>query len=299
MNPDLLQPLAVLIVDDEELARLRLRTLLGDCLAPPARVVGELPSALAALQWLTQQRCDVLLLDIHLPGLDGLQLAQRLRGQRRAPAVVFVTAYAEHALAAFEVEAVDYLTKPVRRARLQEALVRAATWLGRQAPQPAPRPSVDAAPTQAQPAGGPVRGGGPVLLVHQQGALLRLPVDEVLYLKAEQKYVQVRTALRSYWLDESLTELGERLGERFLRIHRNALVARGAVRELARVALPPVGTADTLLETRGDAAGGPGGTEPGGADQWAVRVVPVDEWLVVSRRQLAQVRALLDDTQGG
>jgi two-component system response regulator AlgR len=294
MTPDPLQPLNVLIVDDEELARLRLRTLLGDCLAPPARVVGELPSAVAALHWLTQQRCDVLLLDIHLPGLDGLQLAQRLRGQPRAPAVVFVTAYAEHALAAFEVEAVDYLTKPVRRARLQEALVRAATWLGRQAPQQMPKPVIDAAALQASAGALPQRAGGQVLLVHQQGALLRLPVDEVLYLKAEQKYVQVRTAQASHWLDESLTELGERLGERFLRIHRNALVARRAVRELARVVLPPTGAADTQFDGGGDA-----GAEPGSGEQWAVRVVPVDEWLVVSRRQLAQVRALLDDPQGG
>jgi two-component system response regulator AlgR len=296
MTVDLLLPLRVLIVDDEELARLRLRTLLGDCLAPPAQVVGELASAVAALQWLGQHRCDVVLLDIHLPGLDGLQLAQRLRAQAlvQAPAVVFVTAYSEHALAAFDVEAVDYLTKPVRRARLQEALVRAAHWLGRSRAMPvaAGQAAASAAPRQtpfAVPAGTDL----PVILVHQQGALLRVPVDEVLYLKAEQKYVQLRTAQGSYWLDESLTELSERLGERFLRIHRNALVARRAVRELARLAAPADSAADALADAVAD-----GGGEAPGNDYWAVRMMPVDEWLQVSRRQLAQVRALLDDPRG-
>jgi two-component system response regulator AlgR len=292
---DLLQPLRVLIVDDEELARLRLRTLLGDCLAPPAQVVGELASAMAALQWLGQHRCDVLLLDVHLPGLDGLQLAQRLRAQNLAPApaVVFVTAYSEHALAAFEVEAVDYLTKPVRRSRLQEALVRAAGWLGRKAALPGSDKSAASLAPRAAPGVGTLGAEVPVILVHQQGALLRVPVDEVLYLRAEQKYVQLRTAHGSYWLDESLTELSERLGERFLRIHRNALVARRAVRELARVAPP----ADSARDILGEATGETGG-DPAGSEHWAVRVMPVDEWLQVSRRQLAQVRALLDDPRG-
>ncbi len=295
MTVDLLQPLRVVIVDDEELARLRLRTLLGDCVAPPALVVGELASAMAALQWLGQHRCDVLLLDIHLPGLDGLQLAQRLRAQTlaQAPAVVFVTAYSEHALAAFDVEAVDYLTKPVRRARLQEALVRAANWLGRRlVPGGADQP-VTAVPLRQSAAGVPAGADVPVILVHQQGAVLRLPVDEVLYLKAEQKYVQLRTAQGSHWLDESLTELSDRLGDRFLRIHRNALVARRAVRELARVIAPTDGPTDAAADSAGEAGGDSSTTE-----HWAVRVVPVDEWLQVSRRQLAQVRALLDDSHG-
>jgi two-component system response regulator AlgR len=120
-----------------------------------------------------------------------------------------------------------------------------------------------------------------------------VPVDEVLYLKAEQKYVQLRSAQGNYWLDESLTELSERLGERFLRIHRNALVARRAVRELARLAAPVDAAADALADAAGDSSG-----EPAGNDYWAVRVVPVNEWLQVSRRQLAQVRALLDDPRG-
>jgi two-component system response regulator AlgR len=268
-----LQALRVVIVDDEELARLRLRSLLVGCGTPPTRVVAELGSAAQALHWLAGQRCDVLLLDIHMPGLDGLQLAEQLRhlppaqggGGGGAPAVIFVTAHAEHALEAFEVEAVDYLTKPVRQSRLQQALVRAAAWLYRRG---------DAAGI-IQPA--PLQAEQPVIRVHQRGELLRVPVSEVLYLKAELKYVQLRTALHSHWLDESLAELAPRLGERFLRIHRNALVARDQIRALAR----------QPAELPGDAA-----------EVWAVQVAATREWLVVSRRQLAAVREALGSGEG-
>ena len=113
--------LRVLIVDDEALARSRLRRLLGECTAPAAEVVGEAANATDALQWLGRERFDLALLDIHMPGADGLKLAQVLRSLPDAPRVVFVTAHAQHALQAFEVEAVDYLTKPVRLDRLQSA----------------------------------------------------------------------------------------------------------------------------------------------------------------------------------
>ncbi|MEY4750865.1 MAG: hypothetical protein RIQ60_3079 [Pseudomonadota bacterium] len=267
-----LQTLRVAIVDDEELARLRLRSLLAGCSAPAAQVVAELGSAAQALGWLAQHRCDLLLLDIHMPGLDGLQLAEQLRhlpplpgaglGAGGTPAVVFVTAHAEHALEAFDVEAVDYLTKPVRQVRLQQALVRAAAWLYRR---------IDAA-LITQP--GALLNEQPVIRVHQRGELLRVPVSEVLYVKAELKYVQLRTALQSHWLDESLAELAPRLGERFVRIHRNALVARDQIRALAR--------------HPGDSGGG---AEAG--DGWAVQVTATREWLAVSRRQLALLREVL------
>jgi two-component system response regulator AlgR len=245
--------LRVLIVDDEDLARLRLRSLLGDCLQPPAEVVGECATAPAALQWLTQHPVDVVMLDIHMPGLDGLQLAQRLRQLPRPPLVVFITAHAEHALSAFELDAVDYLTKPVRRARLQEALARAAHRLGRVTPASAPPASDE-----------------PVIIVNDRGRVIRVPVSEVLYLKAELKYVTLRTAHHSHVLDDSLTDLEQRLGERFLRVHRNAIVAKRAVR---------------ALERRAD--------EEGDSEGWVVRVAPTDEWLQVSRRQVAAVREAL------
>ena len=243
----------VLIVDDEELARIRLRGLLAQCGEPATRLVGEAANATQALVLLTTQPCDLLLLDIGMPGRDGLALAAELRRMTPPPAVVFVTAHAVHALRAFEVDAVDYLTKPVRRERLQAALQRVAQRLGQHAPA----------------------GEAPCLVVSDRGRVVRVPVDQVLYLKAELKYVTLRTLQHSYVLDESLTDLQGRLGDRFLRVHRNALVSRTAVRELERRSL--AGEAD-------DDAGG---------ESWAVRMAPLDEWLAVSRRQVAAVREAL------
>jgi two-component system response regulator AlgR len=237
--------LRVLIVDDEPLARLRLRSLVDAVDDPRARVVGEAADAEDALAWLQREPVDVLLLDIRMPGRGGLRLAAALKSLPQPPAVVFVTAFAEHALDAFELEAVDYLTKPVRRERLQAALQRVQQRL-----QPRLRPAP-----------------APVLVVHDRGRVLQLPLTEVLYLRAELKYVTLRTATHRYVLDDALAELAQRLGSAFLRIHRNAIVARAAVR---------------ALERRGD-----------GDDHWAVRVAPTDEWLTVSRRQLPAVREAL------
>ena len=250
--------LRVLVVDDEELARLRLRDLVGDCTDPKASVVGEAASTAQALVWLATQQCDLLLLDIHMPGRDGTQLAAELRALPNAPAVVFVTAHAEHALKAFDLEAVDYLTKPVKRERLHAALQRVAQRLALAPAGPA------ATPDEA-----------PVIVVSDRGRVVRVPVADVLYLKAELKYVTLRTAAHTYVLDESLSDLEERLGERFLRVHRNALVARNAVRALER----------RVIAGEGD--------EEGGGETWAVCMAPVDEWLAVSRRQVAAVREAL------
>jgi two-component system, LytTR family, response regulator AlgR len=156
------------------------------------------------------------------------------------------------------VEAADYLTKPVRRERLFEALARAAK---RVVAAPA---AIDGDEASA-------------LVVTERGRLIRVPLREVLYLKAELKYVTLRTAERNYLLDDALLDLEQRLGERFLRVHRNALVARAAVR---------------LLEKRrleGEEDAGDSG-EPG----WAVCVAPVNEWLAVSRRQISAVREALE-----
>lgn len=269
--------LRVLIVDDEELARARLRALLTDCLDPAAEVAGEAAHAGAALEWLGRHAADVLLLDIHMPGLDGLELARRLGRLPQRPALIFVTAHAEHALAAFEVEAVDYLTKPVRRLRLQQALARAAQWLaGRRggltsttsglmplAPATPPAPAVEEQPA---------------IVVHGRQGIVRVPLAQVLYLKAELKYVTVRCADAVHLIEASLTELEPRLGPRFLRIHRNAIVARASIGALQRQG-PATGF------------GSLDGAEP--AEGWAVRIDPVGEWLAVSRRQLAAVREAL------
>ena len=257
--------LRVLIADDEELARLRMRGLLADCAQPAAEVVGEAASGTEALHLLSTLPVDLVLLDIRMPGLDGLHLAERLRRQPDAPRVVFVTAHAEHALQAFDIDAVDYLTKPVRRARLQEALARVAQRLG--APAATPGAGVAAAPAEQ-----------PVLVVSDRGRVQRIPVADVLFLKAELKYVTLRTADHQYVLDDSLSELEQRLGAAVLRVHRNALVARAAVRALERRVM--------------EASEG----EPEG-ESWAVQISPTNEWIAVSRRQLSQVRELL--AQGG
>ena len=245
-------PLRTLIVDDEPLARLRLRSLLQAVPEPAVQVIGEAGDAQQALQALQDAAgCDLVLLDIRMPGRDGLQLAAALHSLPQPPSVVFVTAHGSHALRAFDLDAVDYLTKPVSRERLQAALrrVQQRRW-----------------PLDSRPA--PLA-EEPVLVVHERGRLLRVPVAEVLVLKAELKYVTLRTATASHLLDDSLTDLERRLGGGFIRIHRNALVAARAVRELRRHA-----------DERGE-------------EGWAVRVAPIDEWLPVSRRQLAAVREAL------
>ena len=266
-NNSAVPPLKVLLVDDEELARLRLRSLVHDCIDPQATVVGEAANATQALAWLVTQRCDLVLLDVQMPGRDGTQVAAELRQQALTgaivPAVVFVTAHAQHALRAFDLEAVDYLTKPVKRDRLHAALQRVAQRL-------APR-LVPAAQEQA-----------PVIVVSDRGRVVRVPLDEVLYLKAELKYVTLRTARHTYVINEPLSDLESRLGNRFLRVHRNALVARRAVRALERRVIAGEGA---------DEAGDIG-------EGWAVCMAPVNEWLAVSRRQVGAVREAIVAAHG-
>lgn len=250
-------PLQVLIVDDEALARSRLALLVAECTEPRCIVAGQCANAQQARQWLSEYAADIVLLDIQMPGQPGTTLAAELQRQAQAPVVVFVTAHTEHALAAFDLDAADYLTKPVKRERLAAALQRAARRT------PARDGTASAAPE-------------PVLVVSERGRVARIPLAEVIYLKAELKYVTLRTAGRSWVLDDSLAELEQRLGERFLRVHRNALVARDAVRLLER---------RRMAEHEDEG----GGNEIG----WAVQLAPVDEWLAVSRRQLAAVRETL------
>lgn len=241
--------LKMLLVDDEALARSRMRTLLGDCNAPTAEVAGEAANAAQAMEHLRRQAFDAVLLDIHMPGADGLALAGVLRTLPEPPAVVFVTAYAEHAVAAFELEAVDYLTKPVRLERLQAALAKVEKAV--------------------QARNGGQESAQEVLVIQDRGRTERVPVTEVLYFKAELKYITVRTAARSYILDGSLSDLEERHGAQFLRVHRNALVSRRAVRALEKHYDPEEG------------------------EGWAVRLNGIEESLAVSRRQLSAVREAL------
>jgi two-component system response regulator AlgR len=243
--------LRILVVDDEALARARLTTLLADCKAPAAEVLAQAAQAVQAMHFLQHQTFDVVMLDIHMPGSDGLQLAQMMQTLSQPPALVFVTAHAEHALQAFELEAVDYLTKPVRLERLQQALQKAERFLH--------------ARGVAQ-----THGVEPdVLVIQDRNRTERLPLADVIYFKAELKYITVRTATRHFILDGSLNELEEKYAERFLRIHRNALIAKRAARALQKHHDPEEG------------------------EGWALRLDGVAELLFVSRRQLAAVRDLL------
>lgn len=239
----------ILIVDDEALARARLRTLLSDCAHGP-HYIQEAADAAQALQLLQTPQAppiQLLLLDIHMPGLSGLQLAQSLSQLPAPPAIAFVTAHSNHAVQAFELDAVDYLTKPVRLERLQQALQRAERAL----------------------ASRHVMESGPALLIQERGSTLRLPLSEVRFLKAEQKYITVRTEQRNYILDGALTDLEARHGEQLLRIHRNALVLRAALRGLEKY------------------------DDPNEGEGWGLRLQGVTELLPVSRRQLAAVKTQL------
>ncbi len=273
--------LRVLVVDDEPLARLRLRGLVDAIQEPRCEVAAEAATGSQAAAWLREHSCDIVLLDVQMPGADGLQfadgLAQRQSSQPGLPAplIIFVTAHAVHALRAFELDALDYLTKPVRRERLQAALARAAQRLSERAAVHAQQPAEQPAAPDA----------GDFVTLTDRGRLLRVPLAEVLYFKAELKYLTLRTASESHVMDGALSELEQRFGERFLRVHRNALVARWAVRELERHTPTAFGDLDG-----GDAAESP--------DSWAVRIVHVDEWLAVSRRQVAAVREALAGQKG-
>lgn len=240
--------LKVLIVDDEALARSRLRTLLGDCTDPRAEVVGEAANAVQAMELIPRTGCDLVLLDIHMPGVDGIALAAALRELAAPPAIVFVTAHAEHAVQAFELEAVDYLTKPVRLERLQQALQK----VQRQRSAEPEAPSL-----------------GEALIIQERGRSERVALSDIIYLKAELKYITVRTAEKEHIYDGALSDLEQKYGHLFVRVHRNALVARRCVR---------------AVEKHNDPVEGEG---------WTVRLDGVDERLSVSRRQLAAVREAL------
>ncbi|HEX5356486.1 MAG TPA: LytTR family DNA-binding domain-containing protein [Aquabacterium sp.] len=248
--------LKIAIIDDEPLARMRIKSLLSQA-SVANELVAEFGESVTGLLWLQEEdqagrSPDMLLLDIQMPGLDGMVLAARLRDLKQPPAVVFVTAHAEHALRAFDLAAADYLTKPVRLERLNATLDRVQKLVSARQTEP---PAQDGL------------GDDDVFVVQDRGRLERIPLTQILYFKAEQKYVTLRTADQSHVLADSLTELENKVGDRFIRVHRNALVSRHAMKALERRA--------------DDAEGG---------ETWAVQVVPTMEWLSVSRRQVTAVR---------
>jgi two-component system response regulator AlgR len=247
-------PLRVLIVDDEPPARARLRDLLDDCQAQvPNAIVGEAGNGLEGLDLLASNPADVALVDIQMPGMSGIEFARHLQLLPAPPAVIFVTAHDRYAVEAFELNAVDYLLKPVRSGRIAAALKKAVTGL------PLTREVYDRVDPH------PRR----FLSVNERGRLTLVPLIDVLYLKAELKYVTVRTCDREYLIEESLARLEEEFAALFIRIHRNCLVARRRIRGFERAA--------------GDEA----------EANWAIMLEGCEDKLPVSRRQWAQVKALV------
>ncbi len=240
----------ILIADDEAPARARLRDLLDECRESfPLAIVDEARNGREALDVLNREKIDIVLLDIRMPEMDGLEAARHIAGMADPPAIIFTTAFDSYAIKAFEVNAIDYLLKPIRVERLLVALgkTRAAPPVSRQA--------LDAAANQ------PRRH----LSVHERGKIILVPVADILYLRAELKYVTVKTVEREHLVEESLTHLEEEFAESFVRIHRNCLVARAAIAGFERNAEE---------------------SESG----WAVVIKGTNEKLPVSRRQQGVVK---------
>jgi two-component system, LytTR family, response regulator AlgR len=251
-------PLRVLIVDDEAPARRRLRDLLDDCAgAMPLAIVGEAANGREAMEILHAVASDLVLTDIHMPSMDGLELARHLLKLQQPPVVIFTTAFNEHALQAFDVNAIDYLMKPVRMQRLLAALQKVPRL------KPVSVAKLDELPASAR----------RFLSVTERSRVVLVPIDEIIYLKAELKYITIRTGQREFLLEESLTKLEEEFGPRFIRVHRNCLVARDAIRGFER-----------CVGDEGDA-------------HWEVVLNGVAETLPVSRRQQYVVREIGRENQ--
>jgi two-component system response regulator AlgR len=228
-------PLRVVIVDDEEPARNRLRELLEDCRGElPHSVTGEAANGVEGLRIVTSAGAEVVLVDIHMPEMNGIEFARHLQVLERPPAV-------------------DYLTKPVRAARLLAALKKSASGarLTRGVLE-----GIDPAPRR-------------YLSVSERGRVTLVRVSDVIYLRAELKYVTVRTHTGEHLVEESLTRLEQEFGGVFVRIHRNCLVARRFIRGVER------------------------GVETEDEGGWSVVLEGLEEKLPVSRRQWAQVKALV------
>jgi two-component system, LytTR family, response regulator AlgR len=266
----------VMIVDDEAPARSRMKMLLSDIAEScPHELIAEAGSGQEALRHLDSLSPDLLLLDVQMPGMNGLELAALVMQRPQAPAIVFVTAFDDFALQAFDVHALDYLLKPVRAVRLAEAIRRAAAI---RLNSPDQLSTVLAGPA-AVPFSQPARRQ---FSVQERGKVILVPVQEVLYCKAELKYVTLRTRDAEYLIEASLTSIEDEFADRFVRVHRNALVARDAIAGVERV-----GTVDVR-----DTADG-GAVPDRGQDGWQVIVRGLGERLPISRRQWPIVKSLV------
>lgn len=239
-------PLSVFIVDDESPARHRIKELLGDCHAQlELEVVGEASNGCDALEQLSTQHADVVLVDIRMPQMDGIELAQHLNKFEKPPVIIFTTAYDNYAIQAFEQHAIDYLLKPIRLGRLFEALTRARA----------------AVPLKSEVLQEILPESRKNLSIQERGKILLIPIEKVLYLRAELKYITVRTLDREYLVEEPLGNLEKEFALRFVRIHRNCLVAKDEIESFEKMG------------------------EEGAESHWTVKLKGLDENLPISRRQ--------------
>lgn len=239
----------ILITDDEPLARERLRSLIDEL--DEGSVIGEAADGKEALQQCDHLQPDVLLLDIRMPGMDGIEAAQHLANLERPPAVIFTTAYGDHALAAFEAHAVDYLLKPIRKARLQEALQKAQ--------------QLNRAQLQSLQLGDESSVMRSHISARVRESIELIPIEEVLYFRADQKYVAVRHLHGEVLIEESLKSLEQEFAPLILRIHRNTLILKEYISVLTKD-----GDGRPLLMLR-----------------------DCDEQLAISRRHLREIKQLL------
>lgn len=241
--------IAAIIADDETPARNRLRTLLEDI--GYVDVVGEAKNGKEALLLAEQSHAQLMLLDIRMPQMDGIEAAEHAQKLNPPPAVIFTTAYDAYALKAFDLNAVDYLLKPIRLERLNTALAKAHALLPKQ---------LEAIKSLQQ--------KRTHFSVSERNRILLVPLEEVIYLKAELKYITVKTAEREYLIEDSLTNLEAELASSFVRIHRNCLVAKTQIAGLEK--------------QHGDAH----------ETQWLLLLKNQEEKLAVSRRQIQTIKDL-------
>lgn len=247
------QALRVVITDDEAPARNRIRDLIEDCAGSfPIELAGEAANGRELLALLERTPADVVLLDIRMPEMDGIEVAQHLLKLPEPPSVIFTTAFDDYALKAFELHAVDYLVKPIRLRRLHDALTRA------RAITPLRLDVLQQIAPDAR----------THLSVQERGRIVLVPVAEILFMRAELKYVTLRTSEREYLLEESLARLEQEFAGQFVRVHRSCLVARAHVAGFER--------------------SGAEGTE----GSWLVVLKGCEERLPVSRRQQHLVKEL-------
>ena len=242
----------ILVCDDEALARDRLVRLLRD--VPDCEVIGEAENGREALEKVESLEPDLILLDIRMPIMDGIACAEAISRLDNPPAVIFITAFDEHALAAFQVDAVGYLLKPVRREQLNEALAKASRVNRAQLQQI--RDQQNAAEATPRPE------ARKHITARTHKGLELIPISEIYYFLADQKYVTVRHTRGEILIDETLKDLEEEFGNHFLRIHRNALLALGYL----------------------------DGLETNASGQTFVRFRNIPERLLVSRRHLPLLR---------